>query len=219
MECVTRVLSVNKKDEYGYELAYRLACEKLAGVNVEEQCRRSGATCQDTGTGSPVNISYLNQICQIAFPDVAISCVGEELRLREKILLLHYFIQAKGTPLSGEKITYKEVPGTGNYFRTFQKRAIKPILDCFGQAPERLIEVARKLGSQRADIGDVSVTIDAFSRVPVTLVMWRGDKEFAPEGSIMFDSTISDYLSIEDINVLCETIAWKLVRLLKTEGE
>ena len=33
----------------------------------------------------------------------------------------------------------------------------------------------------------------------------------------MFDSTISDYLPTEDINVLCETIVWKLVKLLKAD--
>ncbi|GAI34732.1 unnamed protein product, partial [marine sediment metagenome] len=48
-----------------------------------------------------------------------------------------------------------------------------------------------------------------------TLVLWRGDEEFPPSGSIMFDATISDYLSAEDITVLCQTIAWKLVKSLK----
>jgi len=47
------------------------------------------------------------------------------------------------------------------------------------------------------------------------LVLWRGDDELAPEGSILFDSTIPDYLSTEDITVLCETIAWRLVSFLK----
>ena len=48
--------------------------------------------------------------------------------------------------------------------------------------------------------------------VPVTFVLWKGDEELPPEGNILFDSTISEYLSVEDINVLCEIIAWRLVR-------
>ncbi|GAJ11492.1 unnamed protein product, partial [marine sediment metagenome] len=75
--------------------------------------------------------------------------------------------------------------------------------------------VAEKLGGQKANYGDVSVTIDAFSYVPITLALWRGDEEFPPAGSILFDSTVADYLSAEDINVLCETISWKLVKYLK----
>ena len=75
-----------------------------------------------------------------------------------------------------------------------------------------MIAAAEKLGGRRVDYGDIAVTIDAFPRVPVTMVLWRGDAEFPPEGNILFDSTITDYLSAEDINVLCETIAWRLVR-------
>ena len=52
----------------------------------------------------------------------------------------------------------------------------------------------------------------AFPRVPITLVLWRGDDEFPPDGNILFDRSISDYLTTEDVNVLCETIAWTLVK-------
>ena len=128
--------------------------------------------------------------------------------------MLHYFTLAKGTPLSNKVITYKELPEGASYFPTFAKRAIKPLLDHFGKEPHRLIDVARKLGGHKADYGDLAVTINAFSRVPITLVLWQGDEEFSPEGNMLFDSTISDYLPTEDINVLCETIAWRLVRLL-----
>ena len=107
------------------------------------------------------------------------------------------------------------MPEGANYFPTFSKRTIKPLVDHFGSEPERLIAAAEKLGGHKVDYGDVAVTINAFSYVPITLVLWQGNKEFAPEGSMLFDSTVSDYLSIEDINVLCETISWKLVKYLK----
>jgi hypothetical protein len=42
--------------------------------------------------------------------------------------------------------------------------------------------------------------------------LWKGDEEFPAEGSFLFDGSIPDYLSIEDINILCQTIAWRLVK-------
>jgi len=138
----------------------------------------------------------------------------ETVPIRDKILMLHYLISAKGTPLSNRMITYKELPEGANYFPVFVKRAIKPLIDHFGKEPHRLIDVARKLGGSSADYGDAAVTINAFSRVPITIVLWRGNEEFAPRGSIIFDSTVPDYLSTEDVNVLCESIAWTLVKLL-----
>ena len=75
------------------------------------------------------------------------------------------------------------------------------------------------MGGRPADFGDAAVTFPAFPRVPLTYVLWRGDEEFSPEGSILFDSTVADYLSNDDIHALCETIIWRLVRLSKTGGD
>jgi hypothetical protein len=205
--------------EYAHGLAYRLACEQLAGIDdIEKQCRQSGT--QYLPSQKAINIDYLDCSYQISFPEGEVSLTtGEEVPIRDKILILHYFVQAKGTPLSSKLITYKELADGINYFPVFSKRAIQPIVMFFGNEPEQLLKIAEILGGHKADYGDVAVTINAFSRVPVTIVLWQGDAEFAPQGSIMFDSTISDYLTNDDIHTLCENIAWRLVRLLKTGGD
>jgi len=211
-----------KTDEYGYGLAYKLACEQLARIgDIEQQCLKSGTQYQVMDSQKAIVVEYLNQSYRVTLPDVEVSLRDEEgvVLLRDKILILHYLAQAKGIPLSNEIITYKELPEGPNYFRTFYKRAIKPLVDHFGQELGQLIDIAKKLGGYKADYGDVAVTINAFNRVPVTLVLWQGDEEFPPEGNIFFDSTIPDYLSTEDINVLCEVIAWKLVKLLRAGGD
>ena len=77
------------------------------------------------------------------------------------------------------------------------------------------MRAAASLGGRRADYGDAAVAIDAFPRVTVTFVLWRGDSEFPAEGSILFNSNVSDYLSNDDIHALCENIAWRLVRLAR----
>lgn len=204
--------------EYGYNLAYKIASRRLAEMgDVELQCHRSGADCEVIDSHPVISLDYLNRRYSIALPDIKISLIGsdEEVPLKDKILLLHYVIQAAGTSLADKSITYKELPEGVVYFRTFHKRAIKPIVDHFGDKPTRLIEAARELGGQKADYGDAAVTIDAFKNVPITFVLWRGDEEFPAEGSILFNANIADYLSIEDINVLSERIAWKLVRALR----
>ena len=206
--------------EYGYELAYKLAGEQLAkldNIGIGQQCLKSGARYQVIDSQKIIILEYLNQSYQIVFPDIDISLIDskEEVPIRDKILILHYLTQAKGTPIINKVITFRELPEGANYFPTFSKRAIKPLLDHFGQDPEQLTNTAQRLGGNRADYGDVAVTINAFKYVPITLVLWRGDKEFKPEGNILFDSTIPDYLPTEDINVLCETISWKLVRYLR----
>lgn len=215
-------MSNQQNSEHGYDLAYKLACEQLAKFdNIEQQCLKSGARYRVIDSQKIILLEYLNQSYQIVFPDIDVLLMDseEKVPIRNKILILHYFNRAKGTPLTNHKIAYKELPEGTTYFPTFSKRAIKPLLDHFGREPEQLIGAAEKLGGHKADYGDVAVTINAFSYVPITLVLWRGNGEFAPEGSILFDNTVSDYLATEDINVLCETISWKLVGYLReTQG-
>lgn len=215
----SRILSDPKSREYGYDkaynLAYRLAGEQLAQIkDVKAQCLKAGAVYSEAK--KLITLDYLNQSCLISLPDNEILLLDSEesIPIREKILLLHYLISAKGTPLSNQMITYKELPGGANYFPSFTNRAIKPLLDYFGRKPYRLIEVAKKLGGVSAQCGDVAVTFNALPRVPVTLVLWRGDDEFPPRGSIVFDRSIIDYLATEDVNVLCENIVWGLVKSL-----
>jgi hypothetical protein len=198
--------------ERGFDISYNLACEQLAKINdIEEQCRKSGANYLGS---HKIGINYLNQPYHILLPDVKI-LLGDgstEASLRDKILILHYFTGAKGTPATGKLIAYKQLPGGVSYFPAFSRRAIAPLVNHFGKNPELLRKAAAKLGGRETDYGDVSVIVNAFDYVPITLVLWRGDEELAPNGNILFDANVSDYLSTEDVTVLTETIIWKLVK-------
>ena len=213
----SRQVTLPEQRNYGraYELAYELACEQLARIDdIEEQCRRSDAQYQVIGSEKAIIIQYLNQSYLVTLPDAEVSLLGSEVvvPIREKLIMLHYFTAAKGVPLAHSQITFRELPEGIVYSPTFYQRTIKPLLKYFGQEPQNLVVASEKLGGWKTDYGDIGVTINAFSCVPITIILWRGDEEFAPQGSIVFDATISDYLPTEDITVLCETITWRLIK-------
>jgi hypothetical protein len=210
-----------KNYEYGYNLAYGLAGEQLAATgDLEQRCQKSGARYKRAGSKEIIIVEFLNQEYQVTFPDIEISPVGGgvEVSKSDKVLILHYLILASGVPLSHKPIAFQELPEGASYLRTFTKRSIAPLVKHFSGEPERLVEVAKRLGGQKADYGDAAVKINGFKLVPVTLVLWGGDDEFPPRGNILFDSTISEYLSTYDITVLCDAIVWRLVRFLREEG-
>ncbi len=211
-------LPEQKNYDYAYGLAHKLAVEQLAGIDdIELQCRKSGTQYQVIDSRKTILIQYLNQSYLISLPGIEISLVdsAEEVPTRDKVLILHYFISAKGTPTANRLITFRELPEGSVYSPTFDKRTIKPLLAHFGKEPRRLIDAGEKLGGHKADYGDAAITINAFSRVPITIILWRGDDEFAPQGNIVFDATIPDYLPTEDITVLCGTIAGRLIKYSK----
>ena len=211
-----RRLSSYSSREQGLELSCKLAREQLSKItDIQEQCRKSGARYISDGQ---IAVDYLNQPYRIALPDIEISLEDSkvEVPLKDKILILHYFTLAKGTPASGTLTTYKQLPGGISYFMAFSQRAIAPLASHFGKKPELLMKAAAKLGGREADYGDASVTIHAFDHVSITFVLWRGDEELAPNGNILFDANISDYLATEDVAVVSETITWKLVRAISS---
>jgi hypothetical protein len=217
------------------QLAYTLAREKLSGMDIKQQCFRSGAQYFHPGK---MTIEYLNQSYVIAIPSMEISlrdslnhCEGqnpvstlegqegrEDIHLKDRILILHYLITAKGTPATGKLIGFRQVPGGLFEYASFSREVLVPLLEHFGKEPERLVEAAANLGGSKAGYGDIAVSIKAFPNVSVAIVLWRGDDEFAPNGNMLFDSTVADYLSTEDMSVLCERIVERLAHSGQREG-
>ncbi len=207
----------SNRSRYNLEAAYKLACEQLSRADIEQQCQRSGAQHQTQDSRKAITIEYLNRSYLITLPDIEISLVdsAEQVPIRDKILILHYITRAKGTATTNRLIAFRELPGGNVYSPTFSKRTMKPLSDHFGKEPALLVNAGKRLGGYQADYGDVAVTINAFSRVPITLVLWHGDEELAPQLNLLLDSTISDYLDTEDVTVLCETITWRLINYLR----
>lgn len=128
------------------------------------------------------------------------------------ILILHYLASAfkRLPPLRGEWVSFKELPGGESYYSAFRKRAIEPLIRKYGAQPEGLIEAAQRLGGRPAREGDASITLEVFEGVPVLAVLWKGDEEFAPEASLLFDRSISEVFCTEDVAVLAGILAARL---------
>lgn len=189
-------------------------------MDTKQQCSKSGAQYVHPNR---VIIEYLNQSYVMDIPGTEISlrdCGGhcEHVDLTDRILMLHYLITAKGTAATGKLIGLRQVPGGSCEHAGFSREVLTPLLDRFGREPELLVEAAAKLGGSRADYGSVAVSIKAFPSVSVIIVLWRGDDEFPPNATVLFDSTVTDYLSTEDISVLCERIAQKLTHSGRPRG-
>jgi hypothetical protein len=143
---------------------------------------------------------------------------SEDIDLKDRILILHYLTTAKGTPNTGKLIGFKQVPGGLFEYASFSREVLIPLLDHFGKKPELLVKAAANLGGSEVVYGNAAVSIKAFPNVPVVIVLWRGDDEFPPNASILFDSTVADYLSTEDMSVLCERIVERLTLSTQKEG-
>lgn len=151
-------------------------------------------------------------------PRVTYTDDGREADLPEKVLIYHYLNQAKGVPLAGQDVAYRDIPGGEFYHQAFYKRAEAPMLKTFGQNPNLLASAAPKIKGQVIEgLGDAAARFFPLPRVPVTLIVWGGDDEFEPSGKILFDPSVKHYLTIEDTAWAASMVVYKLMRLAREE--
>ena len=196
-----------------YKAAIALAVDELKKINPQRLAglSRGEYFCADTGEG--LIVPFFGQPRLVVWPEVRVTPPeGQmELPLTEQILILHYLLRTTGEPLSGRDIDFRSVPEGGFYWSAFVSRAKKPLLETFGHDLDLYLKVATALGGTIGTQGDASATFLAFPLVPVTHILWRGDEEFPPEANILFDETIPQHLSTEDIAALAGSSVYRLM--------
>lgn len=198
-----------------YTEALRLAKADLEKKDPERIAEDTGALFEaDPEDRAMLFLDFLNRKVAITWPylDVSFKDFEEPVPIQQQILLLHYLNATCGLRVKGEWISFQEVPDGRFYLDAFLRRAKIPMLKSFGGRPELLPRLAEEIyGARHLDLGDVSVLVQALPTIPVALILWRGDDEFAPEGNILFDRSISEALPAEDIAWLAGMIIYPLV--------
>jgi len=196
-----------------HNMALEIAKKELSKRNPLHFCRLSGALCIQEGGSTIIRLMFLNRMITISWPDLLFyEDSNEEIPIKKKILILHYLNGSKIQDLTGELITYQDIPSARFYLDAFNRRVKYPFINTFGDQPDQLPLVAKELfGATVSSVGDISVLIEALPKIPITLVIWKGDEEFSSDGTILFDSSIKDMLSAEDISELTSMVVYPLI--------
>ncbi len=203
-----------------YPLARRLAVEGLSQSDLRERAGRCGGKFEAGPDGQKrIRLRYLGRDVLLSLPDGKMETVeGDSIPLREEILILHYLETAKGTPVAGRWISFAEMPGGQVYHPVFLKRCRDPLIKFAGEHPENLLPAAAHMDTENLGIGDIGLKITVLPHVPLGLILWRGDADFPAEGNVVFDASVSDDLPLEDTVILAETVIWKLIKNLTSNG-
>jgi len=200
-----------RKDDYIN--AFKIAAADLKSREPAEVGRLSAAEYDEGQRAFLLDFIGRPHIVRLPECEVHVLDSDQEVPIQEQGLILHYLNKADGTPPANEHITYREIPSGEFYYPAFVKRAEAPLVSVFGLDVQKLVPAAQKLGGAIVSgMGDAAVSIRGFPRVTLTLVLWEGDDEFEPAGKILFDKSISHYLSIEDVAVLSGMVVYRLMR-------
>ena len=196
-----------------YINARNLAVEKLSQEPFAVILKRSGFESPEADT---FRIPFLDRIYRVGFPRFEFEDATDrkkEVPLQEQVLILHYMSASKIPLATCHWISYREIPGAAFYFGAFVKRAVEPLKKVFGQNITGFSLASEKLHAQKIENGDAGFEFKVLPAVPLQLILWTGDEEFPAEANILFDSTIGQIISPEDVAWLAGMVVYRLMAL------
>ncbi|HSB06428.1 MAG TPA: DUF3786 domain-containing protein [Thermodesulfobacteriota bacterium] len=197
-----------------YQQAFDLACVSIRERDLKERAEKAGAGYKKEQDGERILVQFFSAPYTIHFPQIEFHSPGKKtVSLVIRALLLHYLLKADGSPLTGEWVGYKDIPGGLLYAGVFARRVTEPLVKKFGKSAKLFSEIGVRLGGKSGGPGDASFNLFAFSRIPIQYVLWEGDDEFPPSVQLLFDSSVDHYLPLEDIVVLGQITTGRLISL------
>lgn len=128
------------------------------------------------------------------------------------LFVIYYLLNCSGTNPCGHWVSEKDLPGGPTFFRGPHEIPTRLISERFGNDVGTFRKVAMLLGGIPLNMGDAAFRFEVTSRIPVAVLLWKGDHEFPPEARIMYDRTISRHLTLDIVFALATEICTRLGR-------
>ena len=120
-----------------------------------------------------------------------------------EMLLLHYLINADGTPVADQWITYRQLPGAALFEGRFNNMAVRSLLQTFGNYLEGFRRAGEAMGGvPMTRTGDAAFRFMALPQLPMAAILYLGDEDVSPSINVLFDASAPHYLPTEDLSYL-----------------
>lgn len=186
------------------EQVYDSAFAELREIDLQETAVKCGAR---TGAGNTLILDYFRRAviidiknCKLKFDDT-----GEEVDLFTSTIILHYVITADGLPITGEWISYRELPDGMFYFRTIPG-VLEPLCLKYEVSFEKLLKKMSQYGGERSTRFSNGAVIYPFPYFPVMLILEEKSEEFDSDLRVLFDSSAHHYMKTDIVKVLLVNI-------------
>jgi hypothetical protein len=190
--------------------------KELAAADAVVLAARTGTQFSKSGDDrGQFVLEYLGQPYDVSYPDFEARNVetGRECAPGLRFLFLHYFHKADGARLADRWIAYRELPDGMFYFHAFQGYTGTRLVKAFANDLSRFKEAASRAGGEALSHGDAGFMYRPLPRVPMAVIYWRGDDEFPPNASVLFDASAGHYLSTDGLAVLGRELCSKIIHL------
>src|SRR5574341_1165684 len=174
---------------------------------------RSGASYLGLGPGrGELHIPLWGKACILSWPELTGWDHKDDLLPDlQQTLLLYYLLIADHTPLTGNWVSFADLPDGRMYNTAFQGYSGDEVAKSFGLNLDTFKKACNLAAGKEVAIGDASFIFQALPRVPLMVTYWLGDEDFSSSCKILFDETACHYLPIDACAVLGGMLARKLI--------
>lgn len=195
--------------EDAYQAALDRAWDRLAGMDLSRVAEDAGGRREGPGT---VVVRTFGRDCVVDLASRSVRIGEKELSPLAGTMVLHYLANAGPVAPTGKWVSYRQLPGGEAFYGAFRQRVILEIGALFHQRPELLLSALRTVGARKLAFGEASVRIDVFPKLPVAVIVWKGDSEVRGTANVLFDETAPRFLPTEDLAAVGSYVLEQLVK-------
>lgn len=126
-------------------------------------------------------------------------------------MILYYFHSSKGSPTTGNWISFSELEDGQFYNAAFQGYTAKKMAQYFQNDYEKFETRNEEQCSTRVDFGDGAFRHQILPQIAILVVYWKGDDEFPPSYKILFEDIADYHMPTDGCAILGSMIVGKLI--------
>ncbi len=195
----------------GFEKALELARE-VDPVQAAQNCNFDYQGNSNEGTFK-FNLFSKKALLQYPSFDGIFETSKKEIIPPMLTMIMYHLAKADGTPLTGEWISYADLPDGQFYIEAMRGYTSKLLVKHFGNSLENIQSSLEILGAEDFEFtADLSFRIKVLPKIQIAFLYWQGDEELPPYADFLFDSAASHYLPSDCYAILCSWITKSLIK-------
>lgn len=167
------------------------AWERLAACDPADVCARAAVEFStDEGYtvpvfGHPIVVDPGASTMQASSPESEF--VLTRTAYFSKLSILHYLLGAQKIAATGRLLKPTELKSGQIYLHGSHLLPLEPIAARFADDPAGFLDQAARFGGEPRAYGDAAAELLPFPRIPITLILWLEDDEYAARTYLLFD--------------------------------
>lgn len=178
------------------------AWDILSARSPEEVCRN--AVAYFDRNSKTYSLKSFGKVFTVNSDQKRITCLDEggylflgRLAYFFRLSLLWYLAKATDTEPSGKLVKPSSMTGGDIFFRGTHVLPTEAVAEKYARAKEEFINRGLAMGGQKVEYGDAAVELFPFHKIPVTVILWLEDEEFASRTDLLFDASCTSHLPLD----------------------